>query len=140
MKERGFTLIEIIVVMAIVSILAAFAVPGYSQYIAKGKLRTVQGDLQTLALLFEQRYQRVLSFPAEALADTAALTAVFTTFAPASEATEITFSNSNPGLTEYTVVATGTSGHMKGCSISLTHNGVKAISGCTNDSYNGEWQ
>ena len=33
MKHRGFTLIEILIVLVIVSILAALAVPGYGQYV-----------------------------------------------------------------------------------------------------------
>ena len=139
MKHRGFTLIEILIVLVIVSILAALAVPGYGQYVGRSKIRTVQGDLQTLALLFEQRYQRVLSYPVADLSNTAALQVQFTTFAPASDAAEIDFSSTNSSLTEYTVVATGKSGYMDGCTFSLTDNGTKTITGCTKDAVNGEW-
>lgn len=139
MKYRGFTLIEILVVLAIVAILAAAAVPGYGQYIGKSKIRTVQGDLQTLALLFEQRYQRVLSFPVDDLANTVAVQEMFDSFAPASAAAEVMFSSTDSGLTQYTVIATGKSSHLNGCTFSLTHTGTKTITGCSTDAYNGEW-
>ena len=48
-SARGFTLIEVMIVVAIVAILAAIAYPSYVSYIRKGKRATAQAALMDLA-------------------------------------------------------------------------------------------
>lgn len=53
-KLRGFTLIELMVTVAIVGILASIAMPSYLEYIKKGKRSEAEGALVTFANAMEQ--------------------------------------------------------------------------------------
>lgn len=53
---RGFTLIEIMIVLAIVGILMAIAVPAYSQYVENARLREAPTVLATMRTKMEQFY------------------------------------------------------------------------------------
>jgi type IV pilus assembly protein PilE len=52
---RGFTLIELVVTMIIIAILAAIAIPGYINYVRKGRRTDAKSALLDMASL-EERY------------------------------------------------------------------------------------
>lgn len=62
-KHNGFTLIELMVTIAIVAILSAIALPSYQNYIKRTNIKAAQTDLVALSLVFENYYQRNLSYP-----------------------------------------------------------------------------
>jgi type IV pilus assembly protein PilE len=56
-KSSGFTLIEIMIVVAIVGILAAIAVPMYTDYIIRAQLVEAHAGLSDFRVRMEQFYQ-----------------------------------------------------------------------------------
>lgn len=53
-KERGFTLIELMIVVAVVAILAAIAYPSYQEYVRKARRAQAKADLVELAQMAER--------------------------------------------------------------------------------------
>lgn len=56
-RVAGFTLLELMIVIAIVAILAAIALPNYSDYIKRGKLVEATNALADYRVKMEQFYQ-----------------------------------------------------------------------------------
>jgi type IV pilus assembly protein PilE len=52
----GFSLVEVLVTMVVISILAAIAVPSYSRHIVRANREAAQGELLQLASLQEKIY------------------------------------------------------------------------------------
>ncbi|RMX03085.1 prepilin-type N-terminal cleavage/methylation domain-containing protein [Corticibacter populi] len=55
--NRGFTLIEVMIVVAIIAILAAIAVPSYQSYVRRGQLQDAFSQMSSYQLKMEQSYQ-----------------------------------------------------------------------------------
>jgi type IV pilus assembly protein PilE len=54
---NGFTLVELMITVAIIGILSAVAIPSYSNYVVRGKLVEATGELANGRIRFEQYFQ-----------------------------------------------------------------------------------
>mgnify|MGYP000161821156 CR=1 FL=1 len=71
-KQQGFTLIELMIVVAIIGILAAIAIPAYQDYIARSQVAEASTLIGGARTAIEEDVAQTGTFPA----DTAALTAL----------------------------------------------------------------
>jgi type IV pilus assembly protein PilE len=117
-RQNGFTLIELMVVVAIIGILASIAVPAYTDYVKKGKASEAPGVLADLRIKMEQCYQDTRDY------SNAACDAFC---APVSGAVNFTYAcTGTRDATNYTITATGVSAKgMAGFSYSVDQNNVK---------------
>jgi type IV pilus assembly protein PilA len=57
-KQQGFTLIELMIVVAIIAILAAIALPAYQNYVARSQVTAGLADIRGGVTAFEEYVQR----------------------------------------------------------------------------------
>ncbi len=61
-KQKGFSLIELMVTMAILGVLAAIAIPAYNGYIVTSKMSEAQNNLAALRLAQEENFLETNSY------------------------------------------------------------------------------
>ncbi len=62
-KNKGFSLIELMVVVAIVALILAYAIPNYRQYVLKGKRAEAHNRVMQIAGQMERFYANTNQYP-----------------------------------------------------------------------------
>lgn len=111
-KKNGFTLIELMIVIAIIALLTAIAVPSYNEYIRRSYRADAKNTLVAIAQRLEQNYTLTGSYAATQTAvpiNDAYLTTPWGLGQTPPSGTaryNMTFINAAPSATTYTLVAT----------------------------------
>lgn len=100
--QSGFTLIEAMIVVGIVAILAAVAVPSYTEYVQRAKITDATSALSAQRIKMEQYYQDNRTYVLACTAGTVAPKPV--------DNKNFAFTCPGPTATTYRVVATGIPG------------------------------
>ena len=64
-RQHGFTLIELMIVVAIVAILAAIALPAYQEYVKRGSRAAAQSEMMDIANREQQLFLANRSYAAD---------------------------------------------------------------------------
>jgi type IV pilus assembly protein PilE len=97
-RARGFTIIEIMIVVAVIAILAAIAFPSYTEYVMRSKISEAVGTLSDMRAKMEQYFLDNRSYANACQPGTVA---------PLPTGKYFSFECSNLGGATYTVTATG---------------------------------
>jgi len=134
-RETGITLIELMIVVAIIGIIAAVAYPSYQQHVVKSWRTTATGCLMELAQGMERHFTANMTYvgaPPVATAPCAVQGGMqqrYTFSTPASAALLV-----NPNAAAFLIVATpvatqGDSDRVNCLNLSLNQAGVRGVSG-----------
>lgn len=118
--SRGFTLIELVVVIAIIAIISAIALPSYREHVRTARRTAAQGCLIEMAQSMERVYAARMTYAGAALPNLACATELNGLYVFAFSA--------GPAATSFTLQATPTgaqSGDRCGA-MTLDHRGTKS--------------
>src|SRR5450830_1104561 len=100
--NKGFTLIEVMITVAIIGILASVAIPNYTNYVIRGQLVNATNTLSATRAQLEQFYQDNRTYLTVGTFTSPCTTVDGTTVG------KFTFACSNLSATTYTIAANGT--------------------------------
>ena len=104
---RGFTLIEVMITIAVIAILAAVALPNYIEYVTRSKLVEAKTNLADMRTRLEQYFLDNRAYPGACIAYATGPAPAGKIYLPANQKNFVIDCNPPPTATAYTVRATG---------------------------------
>ena len=128
--EKGFTLLELMITVAVIAILAGIALPSYNDYVLRSKFAEATGNLADLRVKMEQYYADNRRYSTDAAGGTCGITGGNTP--AASDARYFTYAcaSTSPngiGDQQFVLTATGVAAQgLNGLSFTVNHANTKA--------------
>ena len=120
-RQRGFTLIELMITVAVIAVLAAVALPSYREYVVRSQLVDASNGLSSFRANMERHFQDNRSY---------ATVGAFTNpcglaLAQRTVGNFVISCSAGPTATTFTLLATG-SGSVTGFGFTITQDDVRA--------------
>lgn len=127
-SSAGFTLIELMIAVAIVAILAAVAMPSYQNYARRGQLSEAFTALSDMRVKMEQHYQDNKFYGATNATTNCPTLPGHSAFPVAGKYFTITCAGGAAPSQTFVLTATGNGGLTTGYDYTLNHAGIKGTS------------
>jgi type IV pilus assembly protein PilE len=114
-NSQGFTLIELMIVVAVIGVLAAIAIPNYTEYVMRSRITGATSALSDMGVKMEQYFQDNRTYVGSCTAGTVA--------PPLTNTATFTFTCPTRTATTFDVLATGT-GSMADFKFHVTQSGT----------------
>jgi len=128
-RHQGFTLIELMIVVVVIAVLSAIALPSYTDYVTRSKLAEAYAHLSDLRVKMEQHYLDNRRYSSNPAGGTCGITGGNAPTTQGTKYFDFTCGSATPNATgdqEYTLTASGKASEgLSGIAFSIDQGNMK---------------